>query len=134
MTIRVQGLDYVVLVVEDLDRSLAFYRDHLGLSLRHRAGNFAQLETGRTRFGLFTRAAMAEALHQELEPPTVGQAAFELGFKVEDVDAAWNELTAAGVPGVTPPETRPWGQRTAYVRDPDGNLVELATQLRRPGT
>jgi catechol 2,3-dioxygenase-like lactoylglutathione lyase family enzyme len=33
---------------------------------------------------------------------------------------------AAGVEAVTPPTDRPWGQRTAYVRDPDGHLVELA--------
>lgn len=132
MGIHVQGLDYVVLVVEDLDRSLAFYRDRLGLSLRHRAEQFAQLETGRTRFGLFTRAAMAGTLHCDLRRPAPDQAAFELGFRVADVDAAWDELTAAGAPGVTPPETRPWGQRTAYLRDPDGNLVELATQLERP--
>ncbi|HYW02323.1 MAG TPA: VOC family protein [Gammaproteobacteria bacterium] len=100
MSIGVQGLDYVVLAVGDLDRSLAFYRDRLGLSLRHRAEKFAPLETGRTRFGLFTRDAMAETLRSAVQPPAGTQAAFEL-------DAARDELTADGVPGVTPPGTRP---------------------------
>lgn len=126
---QVKSLDYVVLVVDDLDRALAFYRDTLGLPLKHRAERFAQLETGTTRLALFTRQAMAETLHQELDRPPASAPAFELGFKVEDVDAAYRELTAAGATPVTAPETRPWGQRTAYVRDPEGNLIELVTQL-----
>jgi uncharacterized glyoxalase superfamily protein PhnB len=48
---------------------------------------------------------------------------------VPDVDAAHAELVAAGVSSVTPPTDRGWGQRTAYVRDPDGNLVELVQDL-----
>lgn len=122
--------DYVVLVVADLDRSLAFYTGTLGLALGHRSGPYAQLETGRTRLALFRRDAMAETLGGDaLGEPDPGAPAFELGFKVDDVDAAWTELTRRGVAGVVGPTDRPWGQRTAYVRDPDGHLVELAQQL-----
>lgn len=126
---QVQGLDYVVLIVADLDRALRFYQDALGLAVRHRADQFAQLETGTTRLGLFTRHAMANTLHMDLEAPRLAAPAFELGFKVDDVDAAYEALVAAGAKAVTAPETRPWGQRTGYVRDPDGNLIELVTQL-----
>lgn len=130
---KVKALDYVVLVVADLQRALAFYTQTMGLPLRHRAERFAQLDTGSTRLALFTRDAMAETLHQALHAPAPDAPAFEIGFKVDDVDAAYGELTAAGAEPVTAPETRPWGQRTAYVRDPDGNLIELVTQLRKPG-
>jgi len=130
---KVEALDYVVLVVADLERALAFYTQTMGLPLRHRAERFAQLDTGSTRLALFTRDAMAETLHQALRVPAPDAPAFEIGFKVDDVDAAYDELTVAGAEPVTAPETRPWGQRTAYVRDPDGNLIELVTQLRRPG-
>jgi catechol 2,3-dioxygenase-like lactoylglutathione lyase family enzyme len=41
-------------------------------------------------------------------------------------DAAYAELVAKGARPVTPPARRPWGQRTAYVADPDGHLIELA--------
>ena len=118
--------DYVVLVVEDLERSLAFYVDRLGLELNHRSGPYAQLATGRTRLALYERRALSDTLGQALRPPDPDAPGFELGFKVDDVDAAWQELSEAGVPGVTAPTTRPWGQRTAYLRDPDGHLVELA--------
>lgn len=126
--------DYVVLVVADLDRSLEFYTGTLGLPLGHRSGPYAQLDTGRTRLSLFERAAMAEALGQdELAAPDPSAPAFELGFKVDDVDAVHRELTSQGVPGAVAPTDRPWGQRTAYLRDPDGHLVELAQDLRTDG-
>jgi lactoylglutathione lyase len=51
---------------------------------------------------------------------------FEIGFKVDDVDASFAELVRSGALPAVEPTDRPWGQRTAYVRDPDGNLVELA--------
>jgi lactoylglutathione lyase len=123
---QVDAPDYVVLVVTDLDRALGFYVDTLGLRLGHRSGPYAQLDTGRTRLALFERDAMAATLGRELAPPDPDAPGFEVGFKVDDVDEAAAELVAAGVEAVTPPTDRPWGQRTAYVRDPDGHLVELA--------
>ncbi len=123
---RFAAPDYVVLVVADLDRALAFYTDTLGLPLGHRSGPYAQLDTGTTRLALFERAAMGRTLGAELRAPDPDAPGFELGFKVADADAAYAELVAAGAEPVTPPTDRPWGQRTAYVRDPDGHLVELA--------
>lgn len=126
---RFQAPDYVVLVVEDVDRALGFYCGLLGLPLGHRSGPYAQLETGVTRVGLYERGAMAETLGRVLESPSIDAPAFELGFKVDDCDAAYDELVAGGANPGAPPIDRPWGQRTAYVRDPDGHLVELAQDL-----
>ena len=121
--------DYVILIVEDLDRTLDFYTQVLGLRLGHRAGDYAQIETGTTRLGFYTRTAMAQAVGFSLKQPAPDAAGCEIGFKVPDVDAAYNELVAKGAGAATPPTTRPWGQRTAYVRDPDGHLIELAQDL-----
>jgi catechol 2,3-dioxygenase-like lactoylglutathione lyase family enzyme len=133
---RVGGLDYVVLVVEDLDRSVEFYCCVLGLPLSHRAPSYAQLATGDTRLGLFTRSEMALTLGRELVAPDVSRPGFELGFKVESADEAFAHLVAAGAKPVCAPADRPWGQRTAYVGDPDGHLIELAEDQpgRRPGS
>ncbi len=128
---KLAGLDYVVLVVADLDRALSFYTDVLGLPLKHRSGAFAQLETGRTRLALFERSAMAETLGLAIEAPSKSAPGFELGFLVDDVDRAYAELVAGGAEPVTVPTDRAWGQRTAYVRDPDGHLVELAQPIAR---
>jgi len=121
----------VVVVVEDVDRALGFYCGLLGLPLGHRSGPYAQLDTGVTRVALYERGAMAETLGRELESPSPDAPAFELGFKVDDCDAAYDELVAAGATGAVAPTDRPWGQRTGYVRDPDGHLVELAQDLSR---
>jgi catechol 2,3-dioxygenase-like lactoylglutathione lyase family enzyme len=129
--LRFQAADYVVLVVEDVDRALGFYCGLLGLPLGHRSGPYAQLETGVTRVAFYERTAMAETLGSELEPPSPNAPAFELGFKVDDCDVAYDELVTAGATPALAPADRPWGQRTAYVRDPDGHLVELAQDLGR---
>ena len=118
-------LDYTVLFVEDLDRSLAFYVDVLGCLVSHRHDPYAQLHTGTTRLAFYTRDAMSETLGVPLARPADDAPAFEIGFKFDDVDAVYEDLVARGVPSVSPPIDQPWGQRTAWVRDPDGNLVEL---------
>jgi lactoylglutathione lyase len=129
--VRFRAPDYVVLVVEDLDRALTFYCDLLGLPLGHRSGPFAQLATGATRVALYERSAMAATLGRELDAPSPDVPGFELGFKVDDCDAVFDELVSGGANPAVPPTDRPWGQRTAYVRDPDGHLVELAQDLGR---
>ena len=123
--VRLTTLDYTILVVDDLDAALAFYTGGLGLPLGHRSGPYAQLDTGSCRLALYERSAMAETLGV----PAADVAAFEIGFKVDDVDRAYSELIGRGATPAVPPTDRPWGQRTAYVRDPDGHLVELAQSL-----
>ncbi len=73
---------------------------------------------------------MAKALGLPLKPPGDEAPGFEIGFKVDDVDQAFLELVQKGARAAMHPTTRAWGQRTAYVRDPDGHLIELAQDLR----
>jgi lactoylglutathione lyase len=127
---KLNAPDYVILVVDDLDRALRFYTETLGLSLGHRSGEYAQLDTGATRVALYTRSAMASILHMPLEAPRADAPGFEIGFKVANVDAAFNELVGRGAAPVVEPTGRFWGQRTAYIRDPDGHLIELAQDTR----
>ena len=122
----------MILIVEDLDRALEFYTGVLGLRLGHRAGDYAQLDTGATRLALYTRSAMAKTLGTSLKKPAANAPGFEIGFKVPQVDVAFSELLARGAVPVVSPTDRFWGQRTAYVRDPDGHLIELAQDLNRP--
>ena len=123
--------DYVILIVSDLDRSLQFYTGFLGLKLGHQSGDYAQLDTGRTRLALYARAAMEKTLGIPLQAPAADAPGFELGFKVADVDSAYKQLVAQGAAPAAAPVDRFWGQRTAYVRDPDGHLIELAQDIRR---
>ena len=52
---------------------------------------------------------------------------FEVCFVTDDVQGAFDRAVSEGAEAVTSPQTKPWGQQVAYVRDPDGNLVEIAS-------
>lgn len=128
----IRGFDYTVLIVENLDRSLDFYVGVLGLSLNHRHKEFAQLRTGATRLALYTRGAMQRTLRRELRPSDPEAPGFEIGFIVDDVDAAYRAFVEAGATPEMEPTDRFWGQRTGYLRDPDGHLVEIVQNLDAP--
>lgn len=122
---KVVRFDYTVLIVSDLDRALDFYIDILGIPLGHRAGGYAQLRTGATRLSLYTREAMQETLGSPIRAPDRAAPGFEIGFIVDDVDAVYADFVERGAESAVPPTDREWGQRTAYLRDPDGHLVEI---------
>ena len=126
---RLHRLDYTVLVVEELDRALAFYAGILGIPLHHRSDPYAQLASGTTRLSLYTRQAMSNSLGRPLQPADPESPTMEIGFVVEDVDTAFATFVARGAEGPIAPTTRPWGQRTAYLRDPDGHWIELIQNL-----
>ena len=55
---------------------------------------------------------------------------YEIALKVDDfeaVDTTYAQVTSKGARGVMPPTTMPWGQRTCYVADPEGNLLEIGS-------
>lgn len=128
-----RDLRYVVLFVEDLERALEFYGTTLGLQVRHRAEGYAELAVDGPRFALLERRRVPEivGLQEGVRPPS-GAHEGEIAFLVEDVDAVYSELRASGARFVCPPTDRPWGQRSAYLKDPDGHLIEIAQDLKRP--
>ena len=121
---------YVILYVADLDASIAFYRDVLGLPYRFVDAGYAEFGTDGTRFALYERRR-AEWLTGG--PVTPGPAA-EVVFLVDDVDAEAARLEALGTTILTGPADRPWGHRTIHLADPDGFVVELAQEIPRQRT
>jgi lactoylglutathione lyase len=134
------GLDrlaYVILYVDDLDRSARFYRDVVGVPLRFADDAFAEFDTNGTRFGLFPRARLPDLLGPAaVAEPTGGPVSWRPGaevcFMVPDVDRHADRLRAAGAEVLSGPTDRPWGHRTLHLRDPDGHVVELAQEIPRP--
>jgi len=58
---------------------------------------------------------------------------FEIALGVAnfaEVDKAYAKVTAAGAKSIMPPTTEPWGQRTCYIADPEGNLVEIGSFVK----
>lgn len=120
-------LSHVILYVSDLDASVAFYRDVVGLEYRFTDAGYAEFHTGSTRFALYERRR-AEWL---TEGPVLPGPAGEVVLGVEDVDAVASGLKARGVPLLAEPADRPWGHRTIHVADPDGFVVEFAQEIPR---
>ena len=118
----------LVLEVSDLEASVRFYRDLLGLALHPGADNAA----GEDRWISGEHAALSwydgAFLHFSLyqSKGEVTRAA-QVAFATTDLDADHARLVAAGAPIVHPPRLEPWGA-TARYRDPDGNVASL-TQI-----
>jgi catechol 2,3-dioxygenase-like lactoylglutathione lyase family enzyme len=128
----------ITLAVEDLERSLAFYRDGLGLETKGIvATDLVDHETGAAGaivifeldggliLSLYPRSELAKDAAVPAGPPRSGE--FSLGQLVAsraEVDRILEQAAAAGA-SVTPPHDRPWGIYSGYFRDPDGHLWEV---------
>ena len=128
MTLR---LTHLRLFVSDVQACQSFYRDIFGLEVlwEDEDGHYVSFKTGEIVLALNRREALAEALADKAGPSPFSvktQDPLGLIFAVDDVDAAYQELTNQGIAFVTEPTDRPqWGIRTAHLRDPDGNLIEI---------
>jgi uncharacterized glyoxalase superfamily protein PhnB len=126
-------LGYTILYVEDVARAIDFYERAFGLARRFVTddGTYGEMETGETTlsFASHTLAGGFIPGGYRRNDPTEPPAGVEIGLVTDDVPAAWNAALAAGATGVSPPETKPWGQTVAYVRDLEGMLVEICTPV-----
>ena len=128
--------DLVAIIVEDMARSLAFYRE-LGFDLPADAGGQPHVEAslpGGLRFA-WDSAATIRSIDPSWTPPAGGQR-IGLAFLCDDpadVDATHARLIAAGHRSHLEPWDAFWGQRYAVVLDPDGNPVDLFAPLQGGG-
>lgn len=122
------AVGYVILFVEDLERSVGFYRDVIGLTFKLRGDGYAEFDTEGTRFGLYERGRLPELIGRGAR---AGGPAAEVVFVIDDVDAWPARLSHAGVEILRGPVDRPWGHRTLHLLDPDGHVVELAQEIVR---
>ncbi len=118
----------IELLVRDLASCTAFYRDTLGLEVQESEStpDSISFRMGNVHFFLLEVSAAAHMVSSEaLELKIEGGPRVLLAAGVEDVDAAYEELKAKGVTFLRPPTDQPWGLRTAYFADPEGNLWEI---------
>lgn len=121
-------LGYVVRFVTSLDAAVDFYQRVLGQRLTKRTEHWAQFDCGGLTLGMYERGAMARHIGVAEADLGTPPGAMELAFEVDDCDAAHAAALAAGARSFRPPQDRPWGERTGYLVDPDGGLVELYTR------
>ena len=122
------SVDYIVLYARDLETSVAFYRDVVGLAVKLEGDGYVEFVTRGTKFGLYDRARLGGLIGREA---TDGGPAGQLVFLVRDADAQAERLQGMGVEILAGPVDRPWGHRTLHFPDPDGNVVEFAQEIPR---
>lgn len=119
---------YAVLYVADVLETVAFYEAAFGLVRRfvHECSDYAELDTGATVLAFAAFDGVRASRGGESGAPA---AAFEITLVTEDVVSAYARATAAGAVSLSPPSATSWGQWVAYVRDPNGVVVELCSPL-----
>jgi lactoylglutathione lyase len=125
-------LGYVILYVPDVDATLSFYETVFGLKRRflHDSGQYGELDTGATALAFAAEALVETTCHEfRRNRPSETPAGAEVAFVVEDVQAAYDGAVSKGATALVAPLQKPWGQTIAYVRDCNGFLVELCSEV-----
>lgn len=121
---------YVILYVADVPATLAFYRAAFGLpeGFLHESGDYGEVRTGETKLA-FSSIRLMQALGKNVAATPPALPSFEIAFETDDVPAALARALAAGANLVQDVARMDWGQTTAYVRAPEGTLVEICTRV-----
>ena len=124
-------LDGVGLFVNDMATMVRFYRDVLGFEIKEgeNAVNVYLIKNG-TLFMLYEQKNFEKMTNRKYEYLKGLNGHFEIALYVdtfEEVDAEYSKAIGKGAQSVLEPTTEPWGQRTCYIADPEGNLIEIGS-------
>ena len=133
---NIQGRDHMRLdgfglLVKDMGTMIRFYRDVLGFEIKEAedAENVYLVKDG-TLFLLYGRRDFEQMTHRRYGYLAGVNGHFEIALYVdtfEAVDEAFRKAVAQGATPILEPTTESWGQRTCYIADPEGNLVEIGS-------
>ena len=124
-------LDGFGILVEDMAKMIRFYRDVLGFEIKEEenTSNVYLVKDG-TLFLLYGRKDFEKMTSRRYEYIKGLNGHFEIALYVdtfEEVDEAYKKAVENGATSVLEPELEPWGQRTCYIADPEGNLIEIGS-------
>ncbi|WP_312159625.1 VOC family protein [Oscillibacter sp.] len=124
-------LDGFGIYVKDMPTMVRFYRDVLGFEIKEEetASNVYLVKDG-TLFLLYRRSDFERMANRPFSYASGINGHYEIAMGVENyaaVDAAFAKVVSKGAAPVLEPTTEPWGQRTCYIADPEGNLIEIGS-------
>jgi catechol 2,3-dioxygenase-like lactoylglutathione lyase family enzyme len=120
-----QQLRYVILLCDDLAGTRAFYHEVLGLPVHRDGDGWVELQAANVLLALRPRGRSYDG------PRSSPGAGVQLAFCVAPDEVAdwWHALAARGVEILTPPQDHAYGHRTLFVRDREGNVVEVYAEI-----
>ncbi len=125
-------LGNIIFYVENVEKTMAFFEKAFGLtrSFIDPTGSYGQLETGSTALGFASLELANQNLPQGFKRITPKELpGCEISFTAKDVKRSLNVAVKAGAELIASPEEKPWGQMIAYVRDFNGILIEIASDM-----
>ena len=127
----VMRLDGYGLFVKDMAAMIRFYRDVLGFEIKEdeNTDNVYLLKDG-TLFLLYGRKDFEKLTSKRYEYLTGVNAHSEMALYVdtyEEVDMQYKNAVDHGAASLLEPTTEPWGQRTCFIADPEGNIIEIGS-------
>lgn len=129
-------LDGFGIFVDDMAVMVRFYRDVLGFAIREEENTTnVFLEKDGTLFLLYRRRDFEKMTGRAFGYAQGINGHYEIALSVDnyaEVDRTFREVVAKGAAPVMEPATEPWGQRTCYVADPEGNLIEIGSFTPTP--
>lgn len=126
-------LDMVGLFVTDLSKMVTFYRDVIGIRIEWNGeGPYAEFQHEGIRFAMYERKMLPQLLGQTPEFTNKLNGTFELAINVGlpgNVDKEYERIIKQGGKSVYGPRNELWKMRSAMITDPDGNLIEIASDF-----
>lgn len=125
--------DMIGLFVKDMEAMVEFYHKLLNINVNwDGVSPYAEFQHEGIRFAMYERAKLPELLGQTPTYPEGINGSFELAIKVgkaANVDFFYQKWTNQGARAIYPPRNEPWKIRSAMVADPEGNLIEIASDF-----
>lgn len=124
---------HVILYVKDVVKTVEFYEKAFGLqkSFVDPSNMYAQMETGQTALSFAKEDLATLNIKIDYQKNSIQNkpSGFEISFIVKNVEEAFKAALEKGCLKVADPEDKPWGQKVAYVRDLNGVIVEIASEM-----
>jgi len=116
-------LMHTCLITNNVNQLIQFYEPVLALKAQKSGEDYAEFRTDVGVLAIFSSAAQEKYIPSSAIP--AANKSMILEFQVTDVDKEYARLQSLVKIWVKPPTTQPWGTRSTYFRDPDGNLVDF---------
>jgi lactoylglutathione lyase len=123
-------IDYTMIIVSDMTRSVEFYADRLGIPLKFQSPDWTEFDTGNTILALHGGGVTPPKQAGDDKSKHAGTCS--IGFNVEDVEKTYAELKARGINFIMPPSQRDnEGIKLAVCVDPDGLPISFAQTIAK---